>query len=106
MKVDHTECGCGEILSKTDIMVPNRCHIIHEDDIDLHEHYKIYAEKYEALMNANAQVVKDNISSTELYQENEKNKYIIKLMLACQYSKKVEDILCQDCREKLKEKYP
>lgn len=46
---EHEKCECWGELCKTNICMPNKCHIIHEDTLDLFEFYKQKAEEYDKL---------------------------------------------------------
>ena len=71
---EHKNCECNDMLKKTDVCMPEKCHIIHEDTLDLFDYYKMKSEQYNNLMQANNEMIKRNISMTELEQENKQLK--------------------------------
>lgn len=66
---EHENCECHDMLSKTDVCMPEKCHIIHEDYLDLFTHYEIKAQKYDDLMAASNDVVKDNLQLADLQRQ-------------------------------------
>ena len=42
---EHKNCECSDMLKKTDVCMPEKCHIIHEDTLDLFDYYKKKSEK-------------------------------------------------------------
>lgn len=49
---EHENCECKESLKNAGICMPEKCHIIHEDILDLFEFYKQKADKYDKLSNS------------------------------------------------------
>ena len=59
---EHENCDCHDMLSKTDVCMPEKCHIIHEDILNLYDMYQEKAEKcdiYQQKYQANEILVKN-----------------------------------------------
>ena len=63
---EHENCECHNMLSKTDVCMPEKCHIIHEDTLDLYDMYQDKAEKLEQIK---AQILEDQKIVDELLKE-------------------------------------
>ena len=70
---EHKNCECNDMLKKTDVCMPEKCHIIHEDILDLFDYYKVKAEKYDFIKNSLLEPQKFDDKVT-LEQENKKLK--------------------------------
>jgi len=46
---EHENCDCHEMLKKTDVCMPEKCHIIHEDTLDLYDMYQEKADKLDQI---------------------------------------------------------
>jgi len=71
---EHENCDCHEMLNKTDVCMPEKCHIIHEDTLDLFDYYKEKVKQYEKLKiwtGNRLQLIQRN---DELEQKNKKLK--------------------------------
>jgi len=77
---EHQNCECHDMLNKTDVCMPEKCHIIHEDTLDLYDMYQEKAEKwdkYSQQFETALRVYTDCKTMEEFFIKNQLPKFLV-----------------------------